>query len=283
MRVLLLVLLLLTGCAARTAAPAPAPPAAAPPFPELEARFGAHLGVYALDTGSGKEVAYHADQRFAYASTIKALATGAVLRNGTALDKVLAYSSEDVVAHSPVTGGRTSVTLREAARAALQQSDNTAGNLLFGELGGPQGLNAALREVGDTTTHADRTEVALNEAVPGDVRDTSTPRAMATALRAFLLGDALPADSRAVLEGWMRGNTTGATLIRAGVPAGWTVADKTGAGNYGTRNDLAVAWPPSGAPVILAVMSTKDVQDASHEDGLIAQATSAAFAALGRG
>ncbi|GHF40229.1 beta-lactamase [Amycolatopsis bartoniae] len=237
--------------------------------------------MYALDTGSGRDVAYHADQRFAYASTIKALATGAVLRKESDVDKMLTYSPAEVVSHSPVTGDRTSVTLREAARAALQQSDNTAGNLLFRELGGPQGLDAALHEVGDTTTHADRTEVTLNEAVPGDVRDTSTPRAMATSLRTFLLGDALPADARALLADWMRGNTTGATLIRAGLPAQWTVADKSGAGNYGTRNDIAVAWPPSGAPVVLAVMSTKDAKDAAYDDGLVARAASVALTALG--
>ncbi|SFJ28644.1 beta-lactamase class A [Amycolatopsis sacchari] len=275
---------LLTGCASTPAPPAagPAEQTAAPDFHDLETRFGARLGVYALDTGSGKEIAYHAEDRFAYASTIKALAVGALLLQGADLDKRLTYTQADIVSHSPVTGPRvnTGVTVREAAEAALQQSDNTAGNLLFRELGGPAGLANALRSIGDTTTHPDRWETSLNEAAPGDIRDTSTPRALATSLRAFALGDALPADKRDLLVDLMRHNTTGSGLIAAGLPEGWTSADKTGSAGYGTRNDIAVVWPPSSAPVVLAVLSTRDTKDATYDDKLIAEATARAVTAL---
>ncbi|MGM1059497.1 class A beta-lactamase [Saccharothrix sp. Mg75] len=294
-----LALAVLTGCAARPAPPSPgtaassgtassgtaspgtasasATPAADGEFARLEAEFGAALGVYALDTGTGREIAYCADRRFAYASTVKALAVGALLRQRTIpeLDEVVTYAQADVVAHSPVTAGRvaTGVTLREAADAAIRLSDNTAANLLFRALGGPAGLGAELRGVGDTTTHVDRVETQLNEAAPGDVRDTSTPRALAGSLRAFTLGDALPGDEREFLVGLLRANTTGDDLIRAGLPADWVVGDKTGAGGHGTRNDIAVAWPPGGAaPVVLAVMSTRGTPGAGHDDALIARA-----------
>ncbi|MDU0288342.1 class A beta-lactamase [Saccharothrix longispora] len=289
-----LALAVLTGCASGPAPLAP-PPAAttsattsAPTastatsvpdgaFARLEEEFGATLGVYALDTGTGREIAYRADHRFAHASTIKALAVGALLRREPveALDEVVTYSRADVVSHSPVTGERvdTGITLREAADAAVRLSDNTAANLLFRALGGPEGLGAALRGIGDTTTHVDRVETGLNEATPGDVRDTSTPRALATGLRAFALGDALPPDRREFLVDLLRRNTTGDDLIRAGLPADWVVGDKTGSGGYGTRNDIAVAWPPGGAaPVVLAVMSTRGTPDAEHDDALIARA-----------
>jgi beta-lactamase class A len=120
----------------------------------------------------------------------------------------------------------------------------------------------------------------MSEFVPGDDRDTSTPRAFATDLRAYALGDALSDDDRALLTGWLRGNTTGAALIRAGVPDGWEVGDKTGNGTYGTRNDIAVLWPPDRAPLVLAIMSSRDEQDAEHDDALIARAAEVAVDAL---
>ncbi|MFI2667048.1 class A beta-lactamase [Micromonospora carbonacea] len=250
----------------------------------LERRFDARLGVYAVDTGTGRTLAYRADERFAYASTIKALAAGALLaRTSEAeLDRVVRYDRADLVPHSPVTQRHVSdgMTLRAVADAAVRHSDNTAANLMFTELGGPAGLGRALRGIGDTVTNPTRTETSLNEAAPGDVRDTSTPRALAGSLRAYALGDVLSPADRGVLVDWLRRNTTGATLIRAGVPAGWQVGDKTGAGGYGTRNDIAVLWPPDGAPVVLAVLSRRDAKDAQPDDALIAEAARVALDAL---
>ena len=120
---------------------------------------------------------------------------------------------------------------------------------------GPSGLQEALRENGDAVISTDRYEIEMSEAVPGDTRDTSTPRSIGTSLRTFVLDDALPEDERTLLTDWLVENTTGAALIRAGVPDDWVVGDKTGNGGYGTRNDIAVAWPPDGDPVVIAVLS----------------------------
>ncbi|MEV6318077.1 class A beta-lactamase [Streptomyces sp. NPDC051776] len=247
-------------------------------FKKLERESGARLGVYALNTGTGREVAYRADERFAYASTFKALAAGAILRKYSVkgVDKVIRYDRDDLVAHSPVTEKHTGtgMSLRALCDAAVRYSDNTAANLLLDALGGPQALDALLEDLGDDVTHMDRRETELNEATPGDVRDTSTPRSLATDLRSFALGDALGKDERALLTTWMRTNKTGSTLIRAGVPKDWTVADKSGAGEYGTRNNIAVVTPPGGKPIVIAVLSSRDTRDADYDDALIAGAAS---------
>jgi beta-lactamase class A len=284
---LALLVTLIAGCSGgghprRTARPAPTPS-----FARLEQTFHARLGLFAVDTGSGRTVAYRADERFAHCSTFKALAVGVLLKRvpGTQLDQVVHYRSSDLVSHAPVTSQHvsTGMTLRALSIAALQVSDNTAANLISTRLGGPQGLQAALRGLGDQVTNVDRTEPGLNTATPGDTRDTSTPRALATDLRGLVLGDLLPAGPRGLLTGWLLGNTTGGPYVRAGVPSGWKVGDKTGTGGYGTRNDIAVAWPPTGAPVVISVLSDRGRQNAPSNDALIADATRQALAALGRG
>ncbi|MGW0331853.1 class A beta-lactamase [Streptomyces sp. NPDC003011] len=271
---------------ASSASSAAAPGATAGAFRQLEREFDARLGVYALDTGTGRTVAYQADERFAYASTFKALAVGAVLhkRGPEGIDKVVTYSREDVVANSPVTENfvGTGMSLRELCAATLWYSDNTAANLLFDELGGPDGLEKVLERLGDDVTEMDRYEPELSDGTPGDVRDTSTPRALAGSLRAFLLGKALDRDERALLRTWMKTNTTGETLIMAGLPDDWTVADKSGTAGYGGRNDIAVVWPDDGAdPIVLAVLSSRDEQGAAHRDALIAEAATVAVNGLG--
>ncbi|MEV6394607.1 class A beta-lactamase [Streptomyces sp. NPDC051907] len=246
-------------------------------FTKLEERFDARLGVYAVDTGTGRAVAYNDTRRFAYASTFKALAAGAVLRKYSlsGMDRVVTYSQSDLVDYSPVTEKhvKTGMSLSALCDAAVRFSDNTAANLLLDQLGGPQGLDAVLAGLGDDVTQMERREPELNQWVPGATRDTSTPRALAEDLKAFVLGDVLGARERDQLTQWLRGNTTGANLIRAGMPKGWVVGDKTGAGStYGTRNDIAVVWAPGAAPIVMAIMSHRTEEDGKYDDELIAEA-----------
>jgi beta-lactamase class A len=253
-------------------------------FAALEGKFGARLGVYAVDVTSGRAVAYRADERFAYASTFKALAAGALLdrTSDAELKRVVRFGSADVVAHSPVTEKHvaTGIRIGDATEAALRYSDNTAANLMLQQLGGPAGLENDLRTLGDTVTEVARTEPDLNEAKPGDQRDTSTPRTLAGDLRAYVLGDALTAGDRALLSKWLSSNATGDTLVRAGIPKGWKVADKSGGGSYGTRNDLAVVWPEPDRPLVLAVMSSRSTADAEYDDALVANAATVVVKAL---
>jgi beta-lactamase class A len=259
----------------RTAAPAKADGR----FSELEHRYDARLGVWALDTGSGRHVAHRAEERFAHCSTIKALSAGCVLhrRSLEQLEDVITYSRADLVTYSPITELHVDegMTVRAVCDAAIRFSDNTAANLMLDDLGGPRALTAALRAIGDRRTRSDRRETALNSAIPGERLDTSTPRALARSLKAFAVDDALESEAkRAVLTSWLVSNTTGDALIRAGLPAGWRVGDKTGSGGYGTRNDIAVAWPPRRKPIVLAILSTRSRAEDEHDDTLIAEAAS---------
>lgn len=259
-------------------------PSAEAALAALETEFGVRLGVFAVDTGSGEVVEHRADESFPFASTYKALAAAAVLdRTTTAqLDEVVRYTADDLVTYSPVTELHvdTGLPLRDVAAAAVQVSDNTAGNLLLDQLGGAAAFEQELRELGDETTSADRYEPELNTAVPGDERDTSSPRALATGLRAFTVDGALDPGDRALLLEWLETATTGTALVRAGVPAGWEVADKSGTAAYGTRNDIAVVQPPGRAPVVLAVLSTHPAADAEPSDAVIARATEVVVTAL---
>ncbi|KMK95139.1 class A beta-lactamase [Rossellomorea marisflavi] len=253
-------------------------------FATIESDYDARVGVYAIDTGSDQTIEYRSEERFAFASTYKALAAALVLKQNSMeeLEEVITYTEDDLVSYSPITEKHvdTGMTLAELSEAAVRTSDNTAGNLLFEELGGPEQFQQSLREIGDDVTQSDRYETALNEFTPGNTRDTSTPAALATSLQGFAVGDLLTDDKRELLLDWMQGNATGDTLIRAGAPEGWTVADKSGAGRYGTRNDIAVVWPPDREPIILAIMTRHDTEDAEYDDALIAEVAEATLNAL---
>ena len=268
-----------------------APPAAADSgfaglpgsFAEIEAAHGGRLGVAVLDTGRGWRAGYREDERFPLCSTVKVLAVAAILARvdaGTeALERPVAYGPGDLLSYAPVTrkalesgGGPLSVS--ELCAAALVWSDNTAANLLVARLGGPEALTAWLRGTGDPLTRLDRTEPTLNTAIPGDPRDTTTPAAMRATLARILLGPVLSPPSRARLEGWMAACQTGFRRLRAGLPTDWPVGDKTGSGENGTVNDVAILRPPGRAPVIAAVYITGATAPA--------EACDAAYAAIGR-
>ncbi|MDX3226440.1 class A beta-lactamase [Streptomyces sp. ME19-01-6] len=249
-------------------------------FKDLERTFDARLGVYAIDTGTGREVAYNDGERFAYNSTFKAMAAGAALKKYSlsGMDRKITYSKSDLLDNSPVTEKHVAtgtMTLGELCDAAVRYSDNAAANLILKELGGPKALDATLEKMGDDITRMERPEPYLSHWVPGEMRDTTTPRAFAKDLRAFVLGDVLGKGERAQLTKWLKTNKTGDKVIRAGVPKGWVVGDKTGTGSYyGARNDIAVVWPPDSAPIVIAILSNRTDKDAEPDDKLIAKAAS---------
>lgn len=229
----------------------------------LEARSGGRLGVAVRDTASGAQLLHRADERFPLCSTFKLLLAAYVLhrveQGAEGLAQRVTYPASVLVTYSPRTAphaeGATpggGMTVAQLCEATLVLSDNTAANLLLGRHGGPQGLTAWLRSLGDTHTRLDRWETELNSALPGDPRDTTTPQAMLTTMNKVLLGEALGPASRAQLQSWIRGNLTGENTLRAGFPAGWVVGDKTGSGDMGTRNDVGIAWPAGGrAPLLV--------------------------------
>lgn len=250
----------------------------------LERRDDARLGLVAIDTGSGATVTHRAGERFAFASAAKVFIAATVLddaRSGD-LDAVVPIEQRDLLSYAPVTSQHvgSGMTVRALLDAMLRSSDNTAANLLVARVGGPSVVQQWLRGIGDQVTQVVRVEPDLNEATPGDERDTTTPAQFAADLRTVLLGDALrPADRKMLVE-TMAGTTTGAATIRAGVPTGWSVADKTGTGSYGVRNDIGIVTPPGRAPIVLVVMTSRSRADAKPVDALVAAATKVTVAAL---
>ncbi|MDR7298793.1 beta-lactamase class A [Pelomonas aquatica] len=241
---------------------------AGPPagFAALERRVGGRLGFFALDTGSGRTLAHRADERFATASTFKILLAARVAHGVDTgrwrWDDEVPLQASDRVAHAPAFDRllpRGRATLAELVQGIVVESDNPCANLLLRRCcDSPAGLTAWLREQGDTVTRLDRWELALNENAPGDPRDTSTPRAFATTLQHLLLGRGLKRASQARLWADMQASRTGLERLRAGVPgADWRVLDKTGTGNRGAVNDVALVFPPDGrAPWVVAAFQS---------------------------
>ncbi|KRC80234.1 class A beta-lactamase [Sphingomonas sp. Root241] len=224
----------------------------------VEQASGGRLGLAIIDTGSGERFGRRGAERFPMCSTFKFALAGLILkqveRKRETLARPIPVAAADIVANSPFCEARVggSASIAELCHATITVSDNSAANLLLRTIGGPSGFTRWLRSVGDPATRLDRWETEMGEARPRDVRDTTTPVAMAGLARRLLLGNALAPAGRAQLTGWMKDTRTSRNSLRAGLPAGWTVADKTGAGGYGTDNLVAMVWPPRRAPLVVA-------------------------------
>jgi beta-lactamase class A len=255
----------------------------------LEAESGGRLGVAVLDTLTGARIGHRADQPFLMCSTFKVLAVGAILSRVDAhaekLDRRIVFTKGDLVSYSPVTEhqlGGDGMSLADLCEAAITRSDNTAANLLVASLGGPAKVTAFARTLGDPVTRLDRVEPDLNIGEPGNPRDTTTPNAMVSDLRKLVLGEVLSSASRDQLAAWMVGSKTGDARLRAGLPVGWRVGDKTGSGTHGTANDIAVIWPAERAPIIVSVYLTGASGSTDQQNATIAAVARAVSAALVR-
>ncbi|MDH2348511.1 MULTISPECIES: class A beta-lactamase [unclassified Bradyrhizobium] len=255
---------------------------------KLEKERGGRLGVAIVDTQSTRQGGYRSEERFPMCSTFKLLAVAAVLtrvdKGNDQLDRRIKFESTEVVVDSPVTKNRAGgdgMTLAEICQAAMTFSDDTAGNLLLSTLGGPDGLTAYARSLGDTVTRLDRIEPDLNESIPGDLRDTTSPAAMLSNIRRLVAGSALTPVSKDRLTGWLVGNKTGDKRLRAGLPRNWRIGDKTGAGERGTTNDVAVLWPsPDQPPVFVSVYLTGSSVDGEHRNATLAMVGAAIMRSL---
>ncbi|WP_214319827.1 class A beta-lactamase [Nonomuraea sediminis] len=257
----------------------------------LEASFHGRIGAFALDTATGKTVGYRAAESFPLLSTFKALVAAAVLHKARTsdpglMDRVLHWTSADLKPNSPTTSQHVAdgLTVAQLCEAAITLSDNTAGNLLLKQVGGPAGLTRYLRSLGDPVSRLDRWETELNDWKPGERRDTTTPAAVAADLRALTTGSALTPKDRTRLIGWLVATKTGDARIRAGLPKTWTVGDKTGtAGVYGGANDIAVIWPAKkAAPIIMTIYTTRRSPTAAPDEKTIAQTATILARSLNR-
>jgi beta-lactamase class A len=254
------------------------------PFASLESRTNGHIGVSGIDVSTGRRVDYRSDERFIMCSTFKVLAVAAVLKrvdeNKEKLDRFVPYGEAQLLTYAPVTrehvkeGG---MTLEALCAAAIEQSDNTAANLVLEAIGGPGKVTEFAQSLGDKITRLDHNEPELNIARPGKDDDTTTPAAMCADLQRLCTSDALSVASRTKLEGWMQQNQTGLKMIRAGIPADWKAGDKTGRSGDGATNDIAVVRPPSGGPIFLAIYTVDPAESQDARDQLVAEVAKAAL------
>lgn len=252
----------------------------------LESESGGRLGVCVLETATGARHVHRGDERFPMCSTFKALAVAAILARVDAgkeqLTRRITFDASALVTYSPVTEKRVGgdgMTLAEICDAAVTLSDNTAANLLLAAIGGPPGLTAFVRGLGDEVTRLDRNEPSLNEALPDDPRDTTSPNAMASSLQALILGTtALSAASREQLTAWLLANKTGDTRLRAGLAKDWRVGDKTGSGARGTANDVAAIWPPNKSPIVITAYLTGATVATAQQNATLASVARAVSA-----
>ncbi|WP_424185605.1 class A beta-lactamase [Actinokineospora sp. G85] len=252
-------------------------------FTALEAAFGGRVGVYAVDTATGRSTGHRAQERFLMCSTAKVLMAAAALRSTPDLmDRLIRYTPADLVVHSPVTERHvaTGMTVAALCEATLTVSDNTAANLILSTLGGPRSVTDYVRTLDDPTTRLDRTEPALNTTSPEGL-DTTTPAAFAKTTTALLVDGALPTAARDTLTAWMKASTTGLDLIRAGLPPTWTTADKSGSGAQGEVNNVAVTWPPDGEPWVVTVFTAPGDPESDGSREVVAKAAAIALRALG--
>jgi beta-lactamase class A len=244
---------------------------------DLEKTRGGRLGVCVLDVATGRRAEHRGDERFAMCSTHKFLAAAFVLQRvdhgEDSLERRIPYAKDNLVTYSPITEKHVGagMTLGELCEAALTLSDNTAANLILETLGGPAGFTSRARSLGDDVTRLDRIETALNEAKIGDPRDTTTPAAMAENVRKLVLGEALSAPSREKLANWVIANKTGDKRLRAGIPKGWRVGDKTGTGGAGATNDIAVVWPPDRGPLVVTAYYAESAAPDEEREQVLAE------------
>jgi beta-lactamase class A len=244
---------------------------------EIEKRAGGRLGVCVFDTQTGRRIRHRADERFPMCSTFKLLLAAAVLHQvdegQEKLDRRIEYGKADLLDYAPAARehlGEGGMAVKDMAAATIELSDNTCANKLLASIGGPEGYTRYARSLGDTITRLDRSEPALNTSVPGDPRDTTTPNAMTEDLRRVLLGDALSGPSRMRLTDWLMACKTAAARIPAGLPKGWKSGNKTGTGDNGSTNDIAIVWPPGRKPILLSVYYTGSTAPSAAREAVIA-------------
>lgn len=245
---------------------------------QLETAAQGRLGACILDTATGQVHGHRADERFMMLSSFKLLASALVLaradRGQESIERRITYTKQELVTYSPVTEKHADtpqgMSLAGLCEATITTSDNTAANLILASYGGPEALTRFARELGDNTTRLDRNEPGLNTGTAAALLDTTTPRAMALTMQKLLLGNALSPASRQRLQQWLVGNTTGDKRLRAGLPTGWRVGDKTGT-NRTDANDIGIVWPANGrAPLLVTAYLAESSADSATKDATLA-------------
>jgi len=286
-RTLLTALPALTAVNLAAATPASAWPAliepALPPIKAYERKTRGRVGLYAQNLLTGRKLDWRADERFVMCSTFKASLAACVLSRVDMgqehLNRIVPYGDKDLQPYAPVARAkdnlaRGAMSIQTLCKGAVELSDNTCANLLLSTIGGPQALTNFWRTTGDGTSRLDAMEPELNRSILGDPHNTTTPAAMAASLKRFVLGGVLAPASRERLTDWMLACQTGANRLRAGLPKGWMIADKTGKNGADAAGDIAVVWIGPNEPLLICAYTQGGSPKPEDHDVL--------FAAIGR-
>jgi beta-lactamase class A len=247
----------------------------------LEKKLNGKIGVYAINNNNNQIIAYRENERFPVQSTLKLIGVAALLKASNReinLQEKIRYTNNDLITWHPITGKYMDkgMTLEALAEAAISYSDNPAMNLIMKRLGGPKFVTDFAHTIGNKSFNVTHYEGDLNSN-PRVAHDTSTPKDMAISLEKLTMGNILEVSRREQLITWMRNNTTGNKRIRAGVPIGWVVADKTGSGDYGIANDIGIIWSPLCKSIILAIYTVQNKENAKKRDDIVASTTNVVF------
>lgn len=243
----------------------------------IELSSGGYIGVSVLNTETNKTWEYKGDQRFPMMSTFKTLACAKMLYDSSVggIDKykTTSITKEQIIPWSPVTEPLVDhmITTKKACEATMLMSDNTAANIVLNEIGGPSSLTQFLRAIGDDKTRLDRIEPELNEAKNGDKRDTTTPVAMSQTLNALLFGNTLNPQDEQTLKSWMMNNKVSDPLLRSILPNNWSIADRSGAGGFGSRGITAAVWNDKHQPIIISIYLTQTKLDIAERNQVIVE------------
>jgi len=103
------------------------------------------------------------------------------------------------------------------------------------------------------------------------------------AMTKLLTGEVLSSVSRQQLETWLVDSKVGATRLRAGLNPAWRVGNRTGSGEHGATNDVAIVWPLHGSPFLVAVYYTDSTSPAAVRDSVVAEVARQSVPRLGAG
>jgi beta-lactamase class A len=239
------------------------------------------VGVAVLHLREDVMARVNEDRPFSLASVYKLPIAYAAVRGGAigSADSVRVTDADRAPGATPLAVGAMVPAARLVERS-LAHSDNTASDVLLRLAGGPDEVNRRVREAGvrDVRVHRTMAQVFFDwragapDAFVADPRDTGTPGGIVALLAAIHRGDGLEAEGRRLLLVALQGADTGPNRIRAGVPAGTTVAHKTGTLGPLTHDAGIVTLPGGRGDVALAVLIQSDAPLAAREQVIAAVA-----------
>jgi beta-lactamase class A len=252
----------------------------------LAAKAGGKVGISVLHVESGRSVSVSGREWAPLQSVFKLPLAIAVLQEvqggQLSLDQMLTVTAVDRapgVASNEKKWNEVprTVSIRQLLEYSLVDSDNTSSDKLLDLIGGPAALTGRMQSLGFQGIVVRARTKAMGAS--GELPNEGTAEALVQLLAAVARGGILEANQRALLWDLMGRARTGERRIRAGLPAGTQVLDKTGTGGNGSAtNDVGLVTLPENAGhlAIAVLISASSLPPRAQED-LIAEIARTAF------